>query len=245
MNKRIWNTTLALVCCACTIQAQQKNQLRVHVGDVTHTYTTSEVDSLDMACVKISLPDSVQAIDLGLSVKWASCNLGASQPYRYGAYFAWGETAEKSEYSWTSYMDGRMDSEADCGTTLDPLSATKDISGTSYDAATDLWGEGWRTPTIDEIKELLKRCQWNWTMLCGVWGYCITGPNGASIFLPMPGFRESFVRTGAGACGIYLSSHRTGQYNDLVYGLYIDANNVDWTLSGRLYGHSIRPVIDK
>ncbi len=34
------------------------------------------------------------AIDLGLSVKWAEWNLGATAPEEYGAYYAWGETAQ-------------------------------------------------------------------------------------------------------------------------------------------------------
>lgn len=38
-------------------------------------------------------------VDLGLSVKWATCNVGASSPTGYGDYYAWGETTAKSDYS--------------------------------------------------------------------------------------------------------------------------------------------------
>ena len=44
-----------------------------------------------------------EAVDLGLSVKWASCNIGAESPEDLGGYYAWGETEEKTEYSWSTY----------------------------------------------------------------------------------------------------------------------------------------------
>ena len=51
-----------------------------------------------------------ECVDLGLSVKWATCNVGADSPEDYGDYFAWGETSTKSEftyetYRWTEYDD--------------------------------------------------------------------------------------------------------------------------------------------
>ena len=39
-------------------------------------------------------------VDLGLSVKWATCNIGATKPEEYGDYYAWGELNPKNDYSW-------------------------------------------------------------------------------------------------------------------------------------------------
>ena len=44
-----------------------------------------------------------KAVDIGLSVKWATCNIGANRPEEYGGYYAWGETEDKSDYLWSTY----------------------------------------------------------------------------------------------------------------------------------------------
>ena len=117
----------------------------------------------------------VEAVDLGLSVKWATCNVGANSPEEYGDYFAWGEISPKYVYS-----------EDNCLTCGVPMT---DISGNpQYDAATANWGGAWRMPTQSEQDELLNNCTWEWTTLNGVNGQRVTGPNGNSIFLPATGF---------------------------------------------------------
>ena len=120
-----------------------------------------------------------QAIDLGLSVKWASCNVGAEEPWECGGYYAWGETAEKSEYSPESYRYTEKN-EKEGKSTLTPAN----------DAAYVNWGSEWRMPTHEEIKELEEKCTWEWTMLNGCNGYKVTAPNGNSIFLPAAGYRD-------------------------------------------------------
>lgn len=109
-------------------------------------------------------------VDLGLSVKWASFNVGASRPEDYGGYFAWGEVVEKVSYDDTSYIYNG------------PL-----ILSPSYDVATVQWGSKWRMPTVNECEELLKECQWSYETYNGVAGYKVTGINGNFIFLPMTG----------------------------------------------------------
>ena len=117
------------------------------------------------------------AIDLGLSVKWATCNVGASTSEFYGNYYAWGETSTKSEY-WTS-------NSKTFGKNLG------DISGNAqYDAARANWGGSWRMPRKAEFDELRKHCTWQWTTQNGVKGYKVTSKtNGNSIFLPAAGWR--------------------------------------------------------
>ena len=85
-------------------------------------------------------------VDLGLSVKWAICNIGASSPSDYGDYLAWGETETKDEYT--------NDNSVTYGD-----SSFGDISGNAtYDAATANWGKKWRMPTRSEFEELLDDC---------------------------------------------------------------------------------------
>lgn len=145
-----------------------------------------------MVVASFSVKSSAQeAVDLGLSVKWATCNLGASSPSDYGKYYAWGETRDKREYTPQSYMHrdskGRY---SDLGLS---------IKGTRYDAATANWGRGWRMPTKAEWEELLKRCKWE----KGDGGWKIIGPNGKSIFLPLCGYAEGFKIYQQGSRGRY------------------------------------------
>ncbi len=129
-------------------------------------------------------------VDLGLSVKWATCNVGASSVSDYGDYYAWGETETKSNYDEdNSVMLGK-----DSG----------DISGNAdYDAARANWGGAWRLPTEAEIRELVDKCQWEWTTIEGHSGYKVTGPNGNSIFLPAAGCRYGALLINAGKYGNY------------------------------------------
>lgn len=110
-----------------------------------------------------------ESVDLGLSVKWATCNLGADNPWDYGDYYIWGETTPgfRSGYS----------------------TMTSSICGnSSYDAATAEWGDGWRMPSAEECNELLNYCTWIWSSMNGVSGFEVRGPNGNSIFLPAAGY---------------------------------------------------------
>ena len=119
------------------------------------------------------------AVDLGLSVYWASCNVDANSPENIGGYYAWGETETKSNYGDANYA--YCDSETsfhDIGT---------DISGTQYDVARKKWGGAWRMPTLAEWNELKKNCTWTWTTQNGVNGVKVTGTNGNSIFIPAGG----------------------------------------------------------
>lgn len=122
------------------------------------------------------------AVDLGLSVRWAPFNVGATRPEEYGDYFAWGETKPKTlyqpdTYRWYVKSTGMMD----IGT---------QISGKKYDAASVLWRGSWRMPTRAECKELIEKCKWTYTKQNGVIGMLVTGPNGNSIFLPSGGYRQ-------------------------------------------------------
>ena len=112
--------------------------------------------------------------DLGLSVMWATCNVGAAKPENYGDYYAWGETETKPTYD----MDNCKTWKKEIG----------DISGTSRDVARMKWGATWRMPTEAEFDELWNNCDYEWTTLNGVKGGRFTSrKNGNSIFLPAAG----------------------------------------------------------
>lgn len=121
-------------------------------------------------------------VDMGLSVKWANCNLGTSNPLDLGNQYAWGETYVKGEYSWQNYMCG-VDQ---CGTSSDPIyvAGLRDISGTQFDVAKTTWGNGWRMPTEEHFRTLVDNCTWTFGQKDGVYGYTVTATNGNSIFLP-------------------------------------------------------------
>ena len=185
-------------------------------------------------------------VDLGLSVKWATCNVGASSPEDYGDYFAWGETQPKSTYKWSTYKY--------CNGSYNSLTKYNNSSsfGTvdnktqlelSDDAARANWGGSWRMPTRAEQDELRNNCTWTWTTQNGVKGRKVTSKsNGNSIFLPAAGDRYDGSLYDAGSYGYYWSSSLyTGTPSGAHY-LFFGSSNVDWFYDDRYYGRSVRPV---
>ena len=174
---------------------------------------------------QVSEPD---AIDLGLSVRWASCNLGASSPEECGNYYAWGETYPKDipysqeTYKWWYGNQMQKYNSDDNKRTLDP----------EDDAAHFLLGGDWRMPSKEEWQELINNCNWQTEKENGVRGFRVKGKNGNSIFLPLI--------SGDWAC--YWSS--TGGNSiawEIVAGFYSDINlhtNKRWN------GEPIRPVTE-
>ena len=190
---------------------------------------------------------SHEYVDLGLSVKWATCNVGANAPEEYGDYFAWGETTTKSTYNWSTYKYGNGSS-----STLTKYN-TSGIYGSvdnktqlelSDDAAAVNWGGNWRMPTDAEQDELCNNCTWTWTTQNGVNGYKVTSKkNGNSIFLPAAGRRADSSLKYAGSNGYYWSSSLDADYPGRAYELSFDYDNVVWFSSSRGYGRSVRPVL--
>ena len=134
-------------------------------------------------------------VDMGLSVMWATCNVGADSPGEYGNYYAWGETIVKSNYS-----------SLGCETWQKLVG---NIGGTSRDVAHVKWGGSWRMPTKAEFDELLDEdnCTWEWTTLEGHYGYKVKSKKtGNSIFLPAAGYRSQTLLYGSDKCGYYWSS---------------------------------------
>ena len=119
-------------------------------------------------------------VDLGLSVLWATCNVGAIKAEDIGGYYAWGETEVIGDYDDYLYRHGE-----DPDKYYDFIG--QDISGTKYDVAAVKWKGSWRMPTADEFMELVEKCDWLSENYHGMMGFRVTGPNGNSIFLPAAG----------------------------------------------------------
>lgn len=111
-------------------------------------------------------PAVVYGIDLGLSVNWAECNVGADAPQEAGVRVPYGNTN---------------------GTRLYDYDVPANICGTIYDIAVKKMGDGWRMPTEREMVELLENCTMTTDEVDGVMGVRLTGQTGNSIFLPATG----------------------------------------------------------
>ena len=194
-------------------------------------------------------------VDLGLpsGLKWATCNVGASQPEEYGDYFAWGEVEPKNYYDWSTYKWCNGDNytytytqtkyctNSDYG--YNGFTDYKTTLELSDDAANYNWGGGWRMPTYEEQDELRNNCSWEWITQNGVDGYTVTGPNGNSIFLPAAGHRYDSSLYEVGSYGYCWSSSLYAGYPNCACGLCFYWYGVDRDYYGRRFiGFSVRPV---
>ena len=241
----------------------------VAAGDATITVTTvdgGKTASCEVTVIENSSPSMTvpEAVDLGLSVKWASFNLGASKPEEYGDYFAWGETepyyssqdplswkeGKESGYSWFSYkwcMGSYKTMTKYCDYSengYNGFTDTKTVLDLEDDAAHVNLGGSWRMPTAEECTELRKNCTWTWTTRNGVNGRLVTGPNGNSIFLPAAGYGFSTSISGVGSDGIFWSSslYSNSDHPYEAYYMYFGSSNVSWLYNFRYLGFSVRSV---
>ena len=166
-------------------------------------------------------------VDLGLSVKWAACNVGAYAPDDYGNYYAWGETGFKTEYT--------RENSVTYNTEID------NIGGNStYDVATVRYGAPWRLPTKTEINELIANCDYQWDTVNGIVGGRYTSRiNGNSIHPPAAGHRYQ-TSIGEIGYGYYWSSNPEGATYSGFH--YLQRKRSDYTHIDRFKGCSVRPV---
>lgn len=189
-------------------------------------------------------------VDLGLpsGTLWATCNVGASTPEEYGDYFAWGETAPKNYYAWTTYRwcEGNYNK-------LTKYCTNNHYSAYGYgdgraelepadDAAYVNWGPSWRMPTIAQQNELREECNCIWTMSNGVNGLLVTGPNGNTIFLPATGSIEGSTLKDEGSTTKYWSRTLWSLYPSGAQGLQFEPTNVYYYSYDRCDGLPVRAV---
>lgn len=170
-------------------------------------------------------------VDLGLGVKWATCNVGANKPEEYGDYFAWGEIKPKTEYT---QENNKID-----------VTHIIHIKGKpEYDPAQANWGGNWRLPSRHDMYNLKYNCKWTWETNNGTNGYRVTGPNGNSIFLPAAGYKNKSTHYDIETNGFYWAYDF--EYCDSIEPLYMSLREdfiSSWPRNAH-YGHSIRPVTD-
>lgn len=228
-------------------------------GPVTITVTTNSGNKSASCTVNVISG----AVDLGLSVLWATCNLGASNPWGYGGYYQWGGTDDVTDTNiilnwancpyhtgsdettgWTKYVSTFYSSywsgtgDPDDRTVLDPAD----------DAAHVILGGDWRMPTETEWKELLINCTWEWTdnyNTMNVAGYIVTskkeGYADRSIFLPAAGYRTNTYLYD-GSRGLYWSSSLYESLSNYARILNFSSDSHGTSISSRYYGRSVRPV---
>ena len=193
-----------------------------------------------------------EAVDLGLSVKWASYNVGASIPEEYGEYYDWGEIDTKWLYNWYGYKWGNGDEMAltkyntksdygvvDNKTTLDP----------EDDVAHLYWGGTWRMPTMMEFEELVNNCNAVWTTENGVVGKRFTskkeGYTDKSIFLPAAGYINTDEHWARGSRGHYWSSSlNTNDPRNAISLMFSDGTAFCYSNQTRYLGCTVRPVCE-
>lgn len=221
--------TIQLITVAQTVNVHFKNGQTIQ-------YPSDNVDYVDFS---VKAPDpTVSAgtvVDLGLSVYWASFNLGAESPEEFGDYYSWGETKPKTSYYTKNYSfyDADKDQIFDIG---------DDISGTEYDAATVNLGSDWRMPTKDEIQELINNCSWEWTEIAGIRGYKVTANNGNSIFLPAAGWKSDTQHYEKNTRLYYSCSTQSPYSVQYQYLLNCDSYNKSLSTNNKYTGKVIRPV---
>ena len=240
-----FNTSKSFTLSSENVKDFGKITMRAGKGDLDPAITAVVAKIVDY------FPENVY-VDLGLSVKWAICNVGASKPEEYGEYYAWGETEPKDFYFWDTYKycDGTYNSltkYTDSAYGKDGFSDYKSVLDPEDDVAHVKWGGNWRIPTKDELEELRTKCTWTSTTLNGVRGYSVTskveGYTDRSIFMPATGMR---IRQWT------LNTDTIGRFwgNSIVTGDDYDAVYLDFDFSRgpgrfsiiRCLGQCVRPV---
>ena len=216
---------------------------------------TATLGSVQVECSVNVVSSTVtpEVVDLGLSVNWASFNVGADRPEGAGDFFAWGDIDTKSSYNLITYKycDGFDYSNFTkyCNNSSWGPVDNKKILEPDDDIATTYLGEEWRMPTPMEVDELIQNCTWTWTSLNGVKGYRVTsnmaGFTDRSIFLPAVGARGVDKQMGVGFNGQYWTASCEEAGWGASWKLYFNQSTASRNAENRFYGYPIRPVTKK
>ena len=204
-------------------------------------------------------------VDLGLKVKWATCNIGATKPEEYGDYFAWGDTVpyyssqdpltwkkgKSAGYDWSTYTwcEGSyktLNKYCDNGTYgYNGFTDSKTTLVLEDDAASYNWGGIWRMPTKGDIDELIatkdNTTDYTWTWCNGGW-QIVRNSTGATLFLPAAGYRYDTNLGDVGSVGYYWSSSLGTVYPGNAWNIGFYSSGATAYGSDRHLGFSVRPV---
>ena len=190
------------------------------------------------------------------NLKWATCNVGAAYPWEYGDYFAWGETAPKTEYKddWSNYFDTNDGGAHFSKYFLDPLvPGDEKTLDPEDDAATVNWGGPWRMPTYEEwvalsdntLFDTVWKTNYNGTGINGMLVTRKAGPcTGNFIFLPATGGRKNADLIDAGSFGDYWTSSLLHSNESAWYIKFYSDSHLASDDVYRYYGNAVRPVFE-
>lgn len=229
---------LAVLCClfSCATFAQHKVIISLNDGSTIEKYVweVKNISFGDVDPIEAKAPSDLAAVDLGLSVKWSNYNIGATNIDEKGFLLGWGDITGLNYSHDLNYFP-----------TLYP---SRDIINTKYDFVKNSWGDKWRLPSDQEVKELIEKCSWtavvdeNQT----VKGYTIKGANGNEIYLPCTGKRDGYT-TADSLIGYYWTGMLSSSTSNMASYLNIstsDDGNVVPTIQkdNRYMGFCMRPV---
>ncbi|MGM9817463.1 MAG: hypothetical protein ACI30B_00580 [Paludibacteraceae bacterium] len=213
-------------------------------SDVEGTLSERAIELVSDSTIVVMFEiEGVESVDLGLSVKWATCNVGASRPEEYGNYYAWGEVEPKDVYDWSTYKwcNGAYNMTKYCTDSNYGIIDNKTVLEKEDDAAAVNMGGSWRMPTKAEQDELLTECTWTRTTLNEVGGIEITSKiNGNSIFWPYAGR----VRGSSLSGGAQYWSSTCGTWSFNACHPEFQGDKVEWYAEYRSDGRSVRGVCE-
>lgn len=161
-----------------------------------------------ISVISYAQKQKLEAVDLGLSVKWANMNVGASSPTEYGGYYAWGEVQEKRFYYFiisSQHIKVKIEGNGDIknSTAANEIlkysnADNKIILDLEDDVANKTFGKTWRIPTVAQMQELIDKCDWTATTVNGSKGFLVKSRvNSNSIFLPLAGYKTGHETKGS------------------------------------------------
>ena len=227
--KRLLFALSFLAVCVSSASAQYIMSIHKTDGGVVN------IDAEEIVRMSVVEPENhstpYEYVDLGLSVKWATYNIGATRPEEIGGYYAWGETTEKYEYTWDNYKFGTKGFFSGYGLTKYCCSYGHGLNGfedgkhrldPEDDVAHVLWGGNWRMPTFDDVIELYNNCDLELDWINGVEGFRLTskvpGYTGNSVFFPFGGYSLGVdLVFGEGRALFYWTSESDFKLDDGLY----------------------------
>lgn len=206
-----------------------------------------------------------QAVDLGLSVKWAGYNVGAEAPEEIGDFFVWGEI-DPCDPEIPCDRDNWIYIDENDNISKYNANDKKLVLDAADDAATAAWGADYRTPTAKEVEELIKGCDWTYVKYKGVTGWVATkkapkapeaGEGGGedpapapvveedlpSIFFPVTGFRKD-LSTLSKNRGVYLTSTLISAASLYINTIALNDREAALGAMSMFYAAVVRPVYD-
>lgn len=184
------------------------------------------------------IENDIHAVDLGLSVLWADCNVGTNINNPAGGLYGWGDSTGQK----------KSDSVADYVIKIGGMyqKTPWNISGSEFDIATTKLGKNWKIPNREQWKELITKCNWTLDKQNGIDGFRVEGANGNSIFLPITGVREKNEIT-VNNTGCYWTSELLNYDSSFAYYYYFDKTNNNDIVSTRqavFMGLAVRPICE-